>query len=85
MSYFSTVYNDRELSHRAKTVYMYLKDRSDAEGKCWPSLKTIAAGLSISVSTVQRALTELEQCGMVARKNRYRGNGGKTSNLYTLR
>ena len=40
---------------------MYLKDRSDAEGKCWPSQKTIATGLNLSVSTVQRALAELEE------------------------
>ena len=30
MSYFGSIYADQELSHRAKTVYMYLKDRSNA-------------------------------------------------------
>ena len=44
---------------------MYLKDRSDADGKCWPSQKTIAAGLNLSVSTVQRALSELERKGYI--------------------
>ena len=44
---------------------MYLKDRSDAGGKCWPSQKTIAAGLNLSVSTVQRALSELERKGYI--------------------
>ena len=63
---------------------MYLRDRADAGGKCWPSLKTIASGLQLSVSTVQRALTELEAAGYVRRENRYRPNGGKTSNLYTV-
>jgi len=33
MSLFGTIYADGELSHRAKTVYMYLRDRADAEGK----------------------------------------------------
>lgn len=84
MSYFGTIYDDRDLSHRAKAVYMYLKDRSDVEGKCWPSLKTIAASLRLSVSTVQRALSELERAGYVTRNTRYRANGGKTSNLYTV-
>ena len=32
MSYFGSIYADQELSHRAKTVYMYLKDRSNADG-----------------------------------------------------
>ena len=36
MSYFGTIYADTELPSRAKAVYMYLRDRSDAEGKCWP-------------------------------------------------
>ena len=45
MSWFGTIYADGELSHRAKAVYMYLCDRSDAEGKCWPGIKTIAAEL----------------------------------------
>ena len=31
MGYFSNIYK-AELPHRAKTVYMYLKDRSNAQG-----------------------------------------------------
>ena len=47
MSYFGSIYADQELSHRAKTVYMYLKDRSNADGTCWPSVRRIAdVGLS---------------------------------------
>ena len=84
MSYFGTIYADTELSHRAKTVYMYLKDRSDAEGKCWPSQKTIATGLNLSVSTVQRALSELEEKGYLTHIQRFRINGGRTSNLYSV-
>ena len=34
MSYFGTIYADTELPSRARAVYMYLRDRSDAEGKC---------------------------------------------------
>ena len=32
MSWFGTIYADEELSHRARAVYMYLRDRADAEG-----------------------------------------------------
>ncbi len=35
MSYFGSIYADMELPHRAKTVYMYLKDRSNAGNTCW--------------------------------------------------
>ena len=44
-------------------VYMYLRDRSDAEGKCWPGIKTIASDMKLSRSTVKRALHDLEQHG----------------------
>ena len=84
MSYFGPIYTDRELPHRARAVYMYLRDRADAEGKCWPGLKTIAGALKLSVATVQRALADLEKAGYVTRTNRYRPNGGKTSNLYMV-
>ena len=56
MSYFSTIYSDSSLPIRAKTVYMYLRDRSDKERKCWPGINTIAAELNCSRSTVKRAL-----------------------------
>ena len=58
MSYFGNIYADQELSHRAKTVYMYLKDRSNAEGPCWPSVRRIAEDLKLSSRTVQRALSD---------------------------
>ena len=35
------IYTDNFLSHRARTVYIYLHDRSDKEGKSWPALGTI--------------------------------------------
>ena len=39
MSYYGNLYQNEELSHRAKTVYMYLHDRADAAGTCWPGIK----------------------------------------------
>ena len=84
MSYFGTIYAEDELPHRAKAVYMYLRDRSDAEGKCWPGVKRIAADLKLSPRTVQRALSDLERAGYVKRDERRRENGSRTSNLYTV-
>ena len=68
MSYFGTIYADTELSSRARAVYMYLRDRADSEGKCWPGIKTIAKDLNLSRSTVKRALADLERRGYVTVK-----------------
>ena len=55
MSLFGGIYADRNLPHRARVVYMYLRDRADAEGKCWPGINRIATDLNLSRSTVKRA------------------------------
>ena len=85
MGYFETIYADTDIPHRARTVYMYLKDRSDRENKCWPGIKTIAADLKLSRSTVKRALADLEKGGYLQKAPRYRPNGSSTSNLYTVK
>ncbi len=85
MGYFSSIYADDRLPHRAKAVYMYLKDRSDREGRCWPGVKTIAKDLRLSTSTVKRAVADLVDHGYLEKENRYRENGGQSSNLYTLK
>lgn len=84
MSYFDSIYADTLLPPRAVFVYMYLKDRSNSAGSCWPGIKTIARDMNISCSTVKRALADLEQHGYLAKLPRYRPNGSNTSNLYTL-
>ena len=84
MSFFGNIYRE-EVSSRAKTVYMYLKDRSNAEGECWPAIKTIARDTSMSVSTVKRALADLLQCGLLRKERRFRENRGNTSNRYYVR
>lgn len=85
MSYFDSIYSDRSLPHRAKTVYMYLKGRSASKGMCWPGINTIAADLSLSRSTVKRALADLEKHGYLERESRFRDNGSHTSNLYRIK
>ena len=85
MSWNERIYADERLTHRARTVYMYLRDRSDAEGKCWPGVKRIAFDLHLSRRTAQRALADLESAGYVKRDERFRENGSRTSNLYTVR
>ena len=83
MGYFKAIYAS-DLPHRAIAVYMYLYDRADKEGKCWPAIPTIARELGISRSTVKRALGDLIKAGYLKKEFRYRENGSHTSNLYIL-
>ena len=84
MSFFGTIYADTAISSKARMVFMYLKDRSSSAGTCWPSVKRIASDLNISVTTVKRALGELERAGYVQKTARHRPNGSCTSNLYSV-
>ena len=70
MSYFSEIYGDPELSARAKQVLVYLHDRANKDGKSWYAIATMAKDLSISRSTIKRALAE---------------NRGCTSNCYQIK
>lgn len=73
-----------ELPHRAKLVYIYLHDRQDSEHKAWPGINTIARELSLSRSTVKRALNDLVKAGLIRKEAYYRENGSATSNRYYL-
>ena len=70
MTNFRNIYSS-DLSHRARSVYMYLKDRADKDDKCWPAIKTIAKELGLSSSTVKRALDELCQAGLLTKRRAY--------------
>lgn len=74
-----------DVSHRAVAVYLYLADRANREGQCWPAIPTIARELKLSVSTVRRAIRDLRGAGLIITEQRYRKRGGKSSLLYTLR
>lgn len=73
-----------QLSMRATLVINYLINRSNKELTCFPAIKTIAKDCNISTRTVQRALKDLLATGVIKKENRYRENGGQSSNLYTL-
>lgn len=73
-----------DLPHRAKLVYLYLYDRQDKEKKTWPGLNTIAKDLSLSRSTVKRAIRDLEKAELIRKEPHFRENGSATSNRYYL-
>ena len=73
-----------ELPHRAVSVYIYLSDRANKDGECWPAIPTIASQLRLSQSTVRRALRDLRKAGLLKTEQRYRTKGGKSSLLYKI-
>ena len=83
MSYFDSIYAE-ELPHRAKAVYLYLRDRANRKGESWYAISTIAAELNLSRSTVKRALRDLEKRNFIEKSPRFRENGSRSSNLYRI-
>lgn len=81
MSLFGNIYQE-DPPAKSKLVYMYLKDRANKEGQCWPAIQTIGRDLGLSRSTVKRAIRELEQGKLLIRQSRKRKDHGDTSNLY---
>ena len=75
---------EAERPHRAVAVYLYLKDRANKEGTCYPAIGTIAKELHLSVSTVKRAISDLEENGFIHKKQRWRDNGGRSSLLFEI-
>ena len=73
-----------DLPHRAISVYIYLYDRANKNGECWPAIPTIAKELKFSQSTIRRALKDLRKAGLLETKQRYREKGGKSSLLYKI-
>lgn len=74
-----------ELPHRAVSVFIYLYDRANKNGECWPAIPTIAHDLKLSQSTVRRTLRNLRKAELVQPKQRYRTSGGKSSLLFKIR
>lgn len=59
---------DQALEPSRKIVLLALADFADDAGACWPSMERIAAKSSMSRRTVVRAISELEEAGLVSRE-----------------
>ena len=84
MNWFESIYSD-DLPSRAVAVYMYLVHRTNSDGQCWPSERRIAKDLSMSKSTVKRALNDLKKNGYLTVEQRYRKSGANSTLLYTVK
>jgi len=77
-----------KITSSEKLVLICLANRSDKNGQCYPSIKTIAKDCCCSDRTVSRSLGGLIRKNMLESKPKYKkvGNGFKQgSNLYTLK
>lgn len=83
MNYFESIYAS-DLPHRDIAVFMYLVQRANKDGQCWPSEGRIAMDLSMSRSTVKRAVNDLRKAGYIQTEKRLRPNGTNSSLLYRI-
>ena len=72
------------LSAHAILVYLYLCRCADAGGTCWPSRSTIARACRISKDSVDRAIKQLCERGLLMKESRQGPDGAYSSNLYTI-
>jgi biotin operon repressor len=69
----------------SKLVLMALAScHNDETGRCYPSIQYIADKSECSRRTVERALSDLEEQGLIERVHRSTAEGRKTSNEYRL-
>ena len=52
MIFYRELYANESLPARTRLVYMYLRDRANRDGLCWPAIETIARETKLSRSTV---------------------------------
>lgn len=64
------VVKDPDLSLRAKGVYALLASFANKERKCFPSINTLADYAGVSRRTIERALKELENKGIITKSNK---------------
>ena len=69
----------------AKLVLLYLAERADANGVCWPSFAAIAQAIGSTPPAVNRALRRLTELGLVVATRRSDALGRRSSSRYELR
>ncbi len=67
-----------------KMVLVALADYAAKDGFSYPSQRELADMAQCSIDTVQRALKRLIARGLVEQATRWRANGGRSSNGYTV-
>ena len=73
-----------DISSNAVRLYAVLNRFANSRGHAWPSRKTIADQMRVSVATVDRAKDELVDIGALTVEPRTTPSGDPSSNLYIL-
>ena len=76
------VFKVKTLSNSSKKVYVDLCRVSDAQGHCFPILRTIASRTGLSASTVGKALKELKRARLIRIEHRFNRRGGSSSHYH---
>lgn len=74
----------RKASPAALKAYVVLGTYANDLNECWPSIATLAEDADCHQNTMRSAMKELRDLGAIRVDKRSRGDGGQTSNLYTL-
>ena len=72
------------VSPNAVRLFAVLNRYANKRGQAWPSRKTMAQLMDVSVATIDRAKDELVELGALTVENRQGPNGDPTTNIYTL-
>jgi hypothetical protein len=75
---------DEKISNHAKLLYCFMCRIADNEGFSFPSHKYIADKCGIGVTSIKKAIKELEEIGVLDVAPRVNKTKGKTSNLYSV-
>lgn len=71
-------------SPTAKLVLLALANFADADGRCWPSQKTLGGLTSLSERAVRNAIDALASAGHLSKVARRRADGSRASDIITL-
>jgi hypothetical protein len=75
----------QDLDPQAKLVLLFLADSHNGkDGRCHPSVSTIAKATGLSVSTTRRRLRDLEGRRLIATNQRRFANTATASNAYDI-
>lgn len=73
----------RGMTVYAQVLYLWLNNYSNGDGVCFPSKKKLSEDCNIAISTITKAIKELEDSGLISVTRRREGKEC-LSNIYTI-
>lgn len=83
---FTTVPNIKHLGGLKATTtatYLWICSYADENGQCFPKRKTLAEKIQVDVKTIDRAITELCEIGLLEKSHKFNGSA-QSSNKYQI-